>query len=128
MVPNICTERLKWLVFLAVDRIKMVLVFKFSVAHPYSKVREEPPPRAKPPIRHCEAKSSVNKQNFINVRVTVFTLWPSYQRGTPAKPLTRPPYHQTDKFSKSDNNTLGQILAEGKNGSLAIGVIAPEYS
>ena len=44
MVPNICIERLKWLVFLAVDRIEMVLVFKFAMAHPYSKVREKPPP------------------------------------------------------------------------------------
>ena len=40
----------------------------------------------------------------------------------------RPPARRTDTFSKSDNNTLRQILAEGKNGSLAFSVIAPEYS
>ena len=41
----------------------------------------------------------------------------------------RPPAaRRTDTFSKSDNNTLRQILAEGKNGSLGISVIAPEYN
>ena len=30
-------------------------------------------------------------------------------------PAHRPPARRTDNFSKSDNNTLRQILAEGKN-------------
>ena len=29
--------------------------------------------------------------------------------------MGRPPVRRTDNFSKSDNNTLRQILAEGKN-------------
>ena len=37
----------------------------------------------------------------------VLTLQSYNQSGTPAR--------RTDKFSKSDNNTLQQILAEGKN-------------
>ena len=44
----------------------------------------------------------------------------------PHRPPARPPARRTDTFSKSDNNTLRQILAEGKNGNLAISVIAPE--
>ena len=31
-----------------------------------------------------------------------------------ARPPARPPARRTDNFSKSDNNTLRQILAEGK--------------
>ena len=71
--------------------------------------------------------SSINIPNFINVSVIVFALWPYNQSGTPAR-TARPPARRTDTFSKSDNNTLRQILAEGKNGSLAFSVIAPEYS
>ena len=33
----------------------------------------------------------------------------------------RPPAGRTDNFSKSDNNTLRQILAEGKNLNFCIG-------
>ena len=73
--------------------------------------------------------SSINIPNFINVSLIVFALWPYNQSGTPAAPPARPPAaRRTDTFSKSDNNTLRQILAEGKNGSLAFSVIAPEYS
>ena len=46
-----------------------------------------------------------------------------------ARRSARPPAaRRTDKFSKSDNNTLRQILAEGKNESLGISVIALAYS
>ena len=38
-------------------------------------------------------------------------LQPKWDARRPA----RPPARRTDKFSKSDNNTLQQILAEGKN-------------
>ena len=71
----------------------------------------------KTPKRHYWAMSSINIPNFINVSVIVFALWPYNQSGTPARPppARRPPARRTDTFSKSDNNTLRQILAEGKN-------------
>ena len=63
----------------------------------------------KTPKRHCGAVSCNYIPNFINVSEIVFELWPYNQSGTPAL--------RTDNFSKSDNNTLRQILAEGKNRS-----------
>ena len=74
----------------------------------------------KTPKRHCMAMSSNYMPNFINVSGIVLVLWHYNQSGTPARPSPparrRPPAHRTDNFSKSDNNTLRQILAEGKNG------------
>ena len=60
----------------------------------------------KTPKRHCGAMNFNYMPNFINVSVIVFALWPYNQSGTPAR--------RSDNFSKSDNNTLRQILAEGK--------------
>ena len=67
------------------------------------------------PKRRHGAISSINIPNFINVRVIVFVLWPYNQSGTPAYPPAHPPAARwTDTYFKSDNNTLRQILAEGK--------------
>ena len=78
----------------------------------------------KTPKRHYGAMSSTYMPNFINVSGIVFVLWPYNQSGTPARPSPparrRPPAHRTDNFSKSDNNTLRQILAEGKNSYVII--------
>ena len=62
--------------------------------------------------------SSINMPNFINVSVIVFELWPYNQSGMPAGPTAaRPPAARpAGNFSKSDNNTLRQILAECKKG------------
>ena len=68
--------------------------------------------------------SSINIPNFINVSVIVFALWPYNQSGTPARTARPPAARRTDTFSKSDNNTLRQILAEGKNLKPEIDILA----
>ena len=76
----------------------------------------------KTPKRHCRAMSSNYMPNLVNVSEVIFTLWPYNQSGTPActactARLPTRPYarrHWTNNFSKSDNDTLRQILAKGK--------------